>query len=78
MMSGTATTPEQIDLTRLSRSERRRIGAKMGKKILGRNLGYDKRIHGSWANYYKLRDEEIKKDLESRGGTPNANSPVRS
>lgn len=70
----TPTTTEQpLDLSRLTREERRRIEKRLGVKIPGRNLGYNQKIHGSWSNYYKLREEEIAKDLKDR----NENSSSR-
>lgn len=51
--------PETVDLSRLNREERRRIGERIKQKIVGRNLPYVQKIHGSYENYYKIRGEEI-------------------
>ncbi len=50
---------ERIDLSRLPRKERRRIGKKLQGKILGRNLPFQKDLHGDIHTFYKLRAEEI-------------------
>ena len=58
------TVPQQIDLTRLSRHERRQIGKLNGIKIPGRNMGFQKKLHGTIENFYKLREEEIVKETK--------------
>lgn len=55
---------ERVDLSRLNRRQRRAHGKAMGMKIPGRNLPYVKAVHGSWKEYNKLRDEEIKREQE--------------
>lgn len=54
----------KIDLTRLNRHARRVNGAIMGEKIMGRNMPFVKKIHGTLENYNKIREEEIKREEE--------------
>lgn len=53
---------EQIDITRLNRAERRRIGSRVHMPIHGRNLPFVKAIHKTVAEYNALRAKEIEAD----------------
>lgn len=48
-----------MDITRLPRSERRKIVRQIHQVIPGRNLPYVKAIHGSVKLYNQQRDKEI-------------------
>lgn len=59
-------TSHPVDLSRLSRPERRKYQKRTGIKIMGRNMPYIKKIHGSIEEYNTLRDAEIRRDIENK------------
>lgn len=50
------------DLTRMNRKERRNFTKRTKLALPGRNLPFQKSIHKTLENYYKLREEEIQHD----------------
>ena len=55
---------EQIDLTRLNRNERRRIGKQIRGKIMGRNLPYVRSKWVSLEEFKKQREKEIDEETK--------------
>lgn len=53
-----------VDLTRLSRHERRAYNAVNGTRIAGRNMPFVKKLHGSVEVFNTKRQEEIEADEE--------------
>lgn len=54
---------ETVDITCWSRKERRKVERQLTVKIPGRNLPYTK-AHGTVEDFYKKREEEMKKEHE--------------
>ena len=55
---------QQIDLTRLNRNERRRIGQQIRGKIMGRNLPYVRSKWMSLEEFKKQREKEIDEEAK--------------
>lgn len=51
---------ETVDITCWSRKERRKVERQLSVKIPGRNLPYQKALHGTVEDFYKKREEEQK------------------
>lgn len=56
------TENSRVDLTRLNRKDRRRIGKRARGKILGRNLPFSRAAYGTLKNFNELREKEIAKE----------------
>ena len=54
-----------IDLTRLNRNERRRIGKQLRGKIMGRNLPYVRSKWVSLEEFKKQREKEIEAEQKA-------------
>lgn len=61
------TKGEKVDITRLPRSERRRIGKHIHGKVMGRNLPYVKDSYTTLENFNKIRKEELEAEAKQRG-----------
>lgn len=65
---------EVSDLTRMNRKERRNFSKRVKLHVPGRNLPFSKKEHGTLANYYKLREEEIKQEQDEHAKTKETGS----
>jgi hypothetical protein len=57
---------ETVDITRWNRKARRDFQKRAKLTIPGRNLPYQKALHGSPKEYYALREQEISQEKNEK------------
>jgi len=68
--------PSQIiDLTRLNRAQRRKKGSRIGGMMLpGRNMPFQKKLHGTIQQFNETRAKEIAEEQKQRAEEQAANT----